>query len=336
MSLAANRIATRDDAKHSRAHLNAEKAHASGSRCEYDVAIVGGGPAGLAGATYLSRFLRSVVVLDAGSPRAALIPKSRNCPGFPDGIGGEELLGRLREQARAYGTEIVQTQVLSADAIEDGFTLVTRSGPFHASFVILATGLVDKVPAVSGLHEGISAGLIGLCPVCDGYEARTKRVGVVGSEEDALKEALFMLTYTAYAVILANHPAEVGEAVRKQSAQAGIEIWDSVAEIAVTSDELHVSMADGSSRRLDMLYSAMGCDVRSDLATQIGADRDDNGYILVGPRSETSVPGVYAIGDVAQALNQIAVAFGQAAQAATDIHNKLRKREPRRIRSVPA
>jgi len=290
----------------------------------------------LTAATYLARFRRSVVVFDAGNPRAALIPLSRNCPGFPEGVGGTELLRRLREQARAYGAEIVEASVSSIEGQQDAFTLSTHSGTIEAFRVVLATGLVDKSPAIAGLQEGIAAGTIGLCPVCDGYETSGKRVGVLGQEEDALKEALFLLTYSKDVVILAKYPDEVGEAVRKQAAISGVEIWDTVDDVSVGADGLDVAMADGSSRQLDMLYSAMGCDVRSELATQIGADCDDKGFILVGPHLETSVPGVYAIGDVAQALNQIAVGFGHAALAATHIHNALRDRDPLHVRSVPA
>src|SRR5688500_1505667 len=76
-----------------------------------DVAVVGGGPAGLAAAVYLSRFLRSVVVFDAGDARAKLIPRTHNCPGFPDGIAGEELVIRLREQATNYGADIIEARV---------------------------------------------------------------------------------------------------------------------------------------------------------------------------------------------------------------------------------
>ncbi len=306
------------------------------SRGRYDVAIVGGGPAGLTAATYLARFRRSVVVLDAGNPRAALIPLSRNCPGFPEGIGGTALLRRLREQASAYGADIVKTTVRFIDGQQDGFALSTDSGNVDASRVILATGLVDKVPAIDGLHEAIAAGSVGLCPVCDGYEAIARRVGVLGPAEDALKEALFLLTYSKDVVILANQPEKVGKSVRKQAAISGIAIWDMVADLSPGADGLDVTLSDGSKRQLDMLYPALGCDVRSELAAQIGADCDAQGFILVGPHLETSVPGIYAIGDVAQALNQIAVGFGHAALAATHIHNALRERDPLHNRSVPA
>jgi len=199
----------------------------------FDVAVVGGGPAGLTAAAYLARFLRSVVVLEAGDARAALIPMSRNCPGFPEGIGGVDLLGRLRHQATEYGAEIFRAPVQAIEVQEGAFALWTASGTVEASFVILATGIVDKAPAIVGLREGLSAGLIGLCPVCDGYEAKGKRMGVVGQEQDALKEALFLRTYSSHVFMLANYPEDVREAARKQAAKAGIEIWDTVDDVIV-------------------------------------------------------------------------------------------------------
>lgn len=336
MRLGAGRSAAKSDSKRRQELTDAARDAIPGSLRKYDVAVVGGGPAGLTAATYLARFRRSVVVLDAGDPRAALIPLSRNCPGFPEGVGGSELLCRLRKQACAYGAEIVEAPVLSINGQQDAFTLSTHSGNIKAARVVLATGLVDKAPAIAGLQEAIAAGWVGLCPVCDGYEASAKRVGVVGQAEDALKEALSLLTYSKDVIVLANDPEDVGEAVRKRAAISGIEIWDTIADVTIGADGLAVAMADGSSRQLDMLYSAMGCDVRSELAMRIGADCDDKGFILVGPHLETSVAGVYAIGDVAQALNQIAVGFGHAALAATHIHNALRDRDPRTNRSVQA
>jgi thioredoxin reductase (NADPH) len=163
-----------------------------------DVAIVGGGPAGLTASLYLARFLRSVAVLDAGDARAALIPMSRNCPGFPVGIGGGEMLRRLKHQAAEHGAEIVHATVETIEVRDGAFALCMASGSVEALFVILATGIVDKVPAIVGLREGIAAGSIGLCPVCDGYEATGKKIGVVGQEEDALKEALFLRTYSSH------------------------------------------------------------------------------------------------------------------------------------------
>jgi thioredoxin reductase (NADPH) len=291
-----------------------------------DVAIVGGGPAGLAASVYLARFLRSVIVLEAGDSRAALIPMSHNCPGFPDGIAGQEILRALRVQASSYGADIRLAPVDAIESHGDVFLVSTNAGAIEASHVILATGIVDKAPPIEGLLEGISLGRIRLCPVCDGYEAVGKRIGVVGPGPAAMRESIFLRNFSPDVVILANSPDDIDMADRSNAAAHGIRIWDEVDDVRLTDADLEVAMVDGSTRHLDVLYSAMGCDVRSELAASIGASCDDEGFVLVSQHLETSVPGFYAIGDVAKSLNQMAVGFGHAALAATHIHNSLRNR----------
>ena len=299
----------------------------SDTRFAVDVAVVGGGPAGLAAALYLARFLRSIVVFDAGDARAKLIPKTNNCPGFPDGIAGTELLDRLRRQTADYDVNIIDGCVSSAVKAENGlFLLSTTAGIVEASTVILATGIVDKAPAIARLREGIAKGAIRLCPVCDAYEAKGKRVGIVGAQQAALKEAVFLKAYTSSVSMLFNYPQDVSQSLREQAAAAGVEIWDSVDDLTLCDDGVDVVMADGSTKRhIDVVYTAMGCDVRSELAYALGAELDEEGHVLVGADLETCVSGLYAIGDVARALNQIAVGFGHAALAATHIHKYLRR-----------
>jgi thioredoxin reductase (NADPH) len=267
-------------------------------------------------------------VFDAGDARARLISKTHNCPGFPEGISGDELLGRLFEQATAYGAEIVATGVEEVERRADTFVLRTQFGSVQAPHVVLATGIVDKAPAIPDMRGLIRAGTVRLCPVCDAYEARGQRIGVVGPELVALKEAFFLRHYSPHVTILANYPEDVSEVTRRKASAKGIAILDVVDDLVNGDGKLDVVMADGSlPPEIDVIYCAMGCEVRSELATALGAARDEEGYLLVGPHLETTVPGLYAIGDVAKALNQIAVGFGQAALAASHIHNALRDRD---------
>jgi thioredoxin reductase (NADPH) len=292
-----------------------------------DVAIVGAGPAGLAAAVYLARFRRSVLVFDAGDARAKLIPKTRNCPGFPEGIAGEDLLSRLRDQAEIYGARIVHAGVESIDGSVGEFSLATTAGDAKASRVVLATGIVDRAPEIAGLREAIAAGTVRLCPVCDAYEAAGQRIAVAGPEHLALKEALFLKDYSSRVCMLSNYPEDISQATRMRAAAENIEVWDNVYDLVPNGSGFDVIMADGSpDRQVDVVYPSMGCDVRSELAANLGAACDEEGYVLVGQHLETSVPGLYAIGDVAKALNQIAVGFGHAAMAAAHIHMDFRER----------
>ncbi len=290
----------------------------------YEVAIVGGGPAGLAAAAYLGRFLRSAIVLDAGDARAKLISKTHNCPGFPEGISGTSLLKRLKRQATRYGTRIVAGRVECLEMDQGGFLLQTSVGHIGAPCVVLATGVVDRAPAIPNIRKAIAAGSIRLCPVCDAYEVQGCRVGVVGPEDAALQEAIFLRHFTPHVSILCNFPADFSSSHRALAKREGIGIWDAVDDLQQRPDGFEIVMANGDpTRAVDVIYPCMGCDVRSELAAAVGAECDEEGYILIGDHLETTIPGLYAIGDVAKALNQIGVGFGHAALAATHIHNEL-------------
>lgn len=288
-----------------------------------EVAIVGGGPAGLTSAVYLARFRRDTVVFDAADARAELIPQTRNCPGFPEGISGIELLDRLRRQATAFGAKIVRERVETIERREGGFIVRTRVGELRTSRLILATGIVDKTPAIRNLKEAIARRLVRLCPVCDAFEATDARIGVIGTDQAAFKEAKFLTHYTSRVAMLCNHPSAISEPLRASVAAARVELWDTVDKIQIGQSKVVTVMSDKTTRELDVVYPSMGCIVRSELALNLGARCDEEGYIAVGDHMQTSVSGVYAIGDVVKALNQVAVAFGHAALAATHIHNAL-------------
>ena len=136
---------------------------------------------------------------------------------------------------------------------------------------------------------------------------------------------MFLRDYTPHVAMLFNYSADASPATRDKAVGAGIEVWDKVDDLVSSDTGFWVEMAEGMpARQLDIIYPSMGCEVRSELALALGADCDEAGYVRVGDTLESSVPGLYAIGDVAVGLNQIAVAFGHAALAATNIHKSLR------------
>ena len=125
-----------------------------------DCLIVGAGPAGLTAATYLARFRRHILVVDAGASRARWIPASHNCPGFPFGVAGNELLARFRLQAQSYGVASTAACVTQLSRHADGFTASDGERHWHARSVILATGVVDRMPELAGLEEAIDTGAV--------------------------------------------------------------------------------------------------------------------------------------------------------------------------------
>jgi thioredoxin reductase (NADPH) len=289
----------------------------------FDVLVVGAGPAGLTAATYLARFHRRFAVVDAGASRARWIPSSHNCPGFPQGIGGEELLGRLREQAEGFDARIERGRIASLR--RDGVTFVARAEDgreWRARFVLLATGVVDAMPAMAGLQAGIERNAVRLCAVCDGYEASDDRIAVLAPVDEAIRHAAFLRTFSRQVSAVPSAPAAPSAECARLAAEAGIDILSPAIALACNEDGCVVTTESGE-HRFDTLYPVLGSDAQSRLATELGATVDDNGELRVDAQMQTSVDGLYAIGDVVSALNQISVALGHAAIAASAVHNRL-------------
>ena len=290
-----------------------------------DCLVIGGGPAGLTAATYLARYRRSTRLIDADDSRANLIPASHNYPGFK-GVGGRDLLRRMREQAALYGIEPERGRVSGLRRRSDGsFTASLGTDEIRARHVLLATGLVDERPAIEGFDD-IPADAVRYCPICDGYEAMDRRVGVLGDLENAGKKALFLRTYTRDVVLFAGDAA--ADSARRALQDADVRIAGAPVKIRCESGTLQMIVEGGRGYEIDLLYPALGCSARSELATALGARCNDIGTLLVDDHQQTSVEGLYAAGDVVSDLHQLAVATGHAAIAATDIHNGL-LRNPR-------
>ena len=287
-----------------------------------DCLIIGGGPAGLLAAVYLGRYRRSVQVIDAGESRAAKIPESHNYPGF-FGIAGPALLRRLDAQARLYGAELVTGRVTSLRK-EGGTFVVSSSGSdVKARFVLLATGLIDRCPRIEGQPADCPSDVIRFCPICDGYEATDLRVGVLGDMKAGGKKALFLRTYTKdVSLFLTDETEDVDW--QERLTKANVRIVGELHQIRQgTENTVTVATQQGEIHEVDALYPALGCDVRSDLATGLGAAATENGTLEVDDHQRTTIEGLYAAGDVVTDLHQLSVAFGHAAIAATDIHNRL-------------
>ena len=302
-----------------------------------DCLIVGGGPAGLTAAIYLARFHLQVVVVDGGNSRAALIPKTRNHAGFPEGITGPNLLRRMSQQARIYGARVVEGTV---DAIipegadsGEGFLASGSFGEISAHSVLLATGVINNRPDMpDDLHDAaLARGLIRYCPICDGYEVTDQPVGIIGTGERGLGEALFLRGYTADLTLIAPGGAhELDEAQRAELAEAGVRLVDGpTGAFELGEDRIRMDSAAGI-LTFASLYPALGSAIRSELAVALGAETSADGCLLVDAHQRTSVAGLYAAGDVVKGLDQISHAMGEGGVAATTMRNDLAKRRPLR------
>ena len=297
-----------------------------------DCLVIGGGPAGLTAAIYLSRYHLGILVVDGGKSRASTIPCTHNHAGYPEGIAGTDLVERMREQARRYGARIETGQVTRLDRHDDGlFHAEWGSGPIRARSVLLATGVTNRRPPMDEeLHDdALARGLIRYCPICDGYEVTDKKVGVIGSGKGGVNEALFLRGYTADVTLIAPHKAlDISDADRDLLDHAGIVTVDGPAEgVAIAHDCITVDTAEGHFT-FDSVYPALGSDVHNQLAEQVGAKLSGDACVVVDSHMRTSVPGLYAAGDLVLGLDQISNAMGQGGVASTTIRNDLAKERP--------
>ena len=292
---------------------------------DVDVLIIGAGPAGLTAATYLARFRRRVLVADGGAARACWIPVSHNLPGFPHGITGEAILARMTEQALEFDAVIEPGRVTSLARDGDGFTADLNGRELRARAVLLATGVSDHHPDLPGVERAIERALVRICPICDGYEAIDKAVAIIGKDDRGVREAAFLRTYSDRVALIHTGPAE---ALTREDdlGRLGVELIRApIDNVRLEGDRVTALSWGGAFRAFDLVYSALGTSPNADLARSLGARTGDDGCMVVDPHQATSVPGLYAAGDVVRGLNQIAVAGAEAAIAATAIHNALRE-----------
>jgi thioredoxin reductase (NADPH) len=293
-----------------------------------DCLIVGAGPAGLTAAIYLARYRRNFVLADSGSSRASLIPCTHNYPGFPDGISGIDLLRRLKEQAERYGAVVTHGAVTKIERTGTGFNATLGDNVIAARKIILATGIVDREPALPNLRQIIYRGNIRLCPICDGYEVVDRSVAVLGPVSEAVKKLLFLHTYTRDLTFLPVGDLSLSDEEERILRSLNIAFpLQRTADLRIEGDEITAILAGGAQCRVDILYPALGADARSQLLVAIGGAVNENGCILTDAHQQTNVPGFYAAGDVVNELNQIAVATAHAAIAATAIHNALNEED---------
>ncbi|WP_137286941.1 NAD(P)/FAD-dependent oxidoreductase [Halorussus salinisoli] len=298
---------------------------------EYEVAVVGGGPAGLTTALYTTRLSHDTVVMNRGGGRAAMMTETHNVIGVTEDVSGKELLQTAREQIQHYGADYVRNFVESVERTEDGrFRLSTGSGDgdpaFLAERVVLATGFSDErpdpplPPTGRGLHW---------CLHCDAYLFVDEPVFVMGTGESAAHVAMIMLNFTDEVDLLTRgDEIEWSDETDRQLRAHPVEIVEEDVAAMEKGDDGWLEgfeFEDGTFREYRGGFPMYGSDYNAELADQLGCERNDDGTVAVGEAGETSVTGVYAVGDLTAGHNQIPVAMGEGANAGIDIHYELRE-----------
>jgi len=294
---------------------------------DYEVVVVGGGPAGLTAALYTTRLTHDTAVVDRGGGRAAMMLDTHNVIGVTEETSGNELLATAKEQLEGYGTDLRRGVVTDARRVDGRFELSSSEGALTADAVVLATGFSDGRPdpplprTGRGLHW---------CLHCDGYMFVDEPVYVMGHNDAAAHVAMILLNFTDDVDLLLRG-AEPTWSEETEALIRGHPVEIVEAEIeSMFKDEEDPSwlggfeFADGRRQEYTGGFAMYGGEYNAELADQLGCERHDDGRVAVDEDGRTSVEGVYAVGDLTPGNKQIPIAMGEGAKAGIAIHKQLR------------
>jgi thioredoxin reductase len=293
----------------------------------FEIGIVGGGPAGLSAAVWSARYLHSVCVVDSGDPRNWETLSINGFLGL-DEIRPPELRGRGRDACRSLGVELVDGIVLRVDKQDDEHFLIQLEGGRRIASrrLLLAIGIRDVWPDVPGI-ERIYGSNAHVCPDCDGYDARDKKVVVIGNGRRAVGMALNLTTWTRDIIICTNgRPADLDlpEYAEKLDALNIPVLTERINCVTLDAHGIHcLALENGMQLDADKIFFAIAQYPADDLGEQLGCERDDEGKIVVDAHGHTSVRNVFAAGDITPGAQLAVAAAAEGAVAALSIHKSL-------------
>jgi thioredoxin reductase len=309
-------------------------------RADYDVGIVGGGPAGLTAAIWLARYLHSVVLVDSGDPRNWETRGINGYLGHPH-IKPAEIRALGRDECRKHGVQLVDAILTTARKVDDEqFVLTTQDGTqLTVRRVLLAIGIRDVWPDVPGLDH-VYGDNAHVCPDCDGYDARGKKVVVIGHGRKAVGMALNLTTWTRDIIICTNAHApemDLPEYCQKLDALNIPVLTEPILRVQCEGSAIHsVQLAGGAQLDADKIFFTLGQypadDPITQLGDQLGCARDEEDLIVIDEHYHTSVRNVFAAGDIVPGPQLAIAAASDGAIAALAMHKSLvpaeRKLEP--------
>jgi len=291
----------------------------------HDLIIIGGGPAGLTAGLYNARARLDVLLLERLAPGGQVLTTDwvENYPGFPDGISGFELMDKMKTQAMRFGLKILSEEVAKLELSEKRKVVATTQGPKEAKAIILASGATWKKLGIEGEDQLMGRG-VSFCATCDGPFYRDQDVAVIGGGDTAVEEAIFLTRFVSKVYLV--HRRDQLRATKllqeRAMAQEKIEfVWDTVPVQILGKDGVEgielKNVKTGSVSRRDVkgVFVFIGTIPNTELVNG-QVDLDENGFVITDNNMETSVPGVFAAGDVRSKLfRQIATAVGEGAAA---------------------
>jgi thioredoxin reductase (NADPH) len=300
-----------------------------------NVIVIGSGPAGLTAALYTARAnLKPLVIegLEAGG-QLMLTTLVENWPGYRDGIDGPDLMAAMREQAQRFGAEIIRGNVTSVDLLAHPFTVKTSDAEYQARALIVATGASARLLGLASERSLLGHG-VSTCATCDGYFFRGKPIAVVGGGDSAMEEAIFLTRFASHVTVVHRRDTLRASKIMQDKAFANPKIsfeWNAdVEEIKDTGKGEVTSMVIRNHQTgavkdipVDGVFVAIGHTPNTALFNG-QLDTDANGYIVTHAGSRTSVPGVFACGDVQDHVYRQAItAAGSGCMAAIDAEKYL-------------
>ncbi|MET9180570.1 NAD(P)/FAD-dependent oxidoreductase [Kitasatospora aureofaciens] len=292
----------------------------------HDAVVIGAGAAGLSAALVLGRARRRVAVVDAGEPRNA---PAAHMQGFlsRDGMPPAALLAVGREEVARYGVDLIDGRVEhveNAEPTELGFLVHLAGGPvLHARRVVVATGLRDGLPELPGLAERWGRDVLH-CPYCHGWEVRDRPLGVLGTAPGSVDQALLLRQWSADVVLLA-HTLELTAADRERLAARGVRVVGGrIVRLVADDGRLRgVELDTGRVVNREAVFVFPQPVPRDALLFGLDCARDDDGWVTTDRTGRTSVPGVWAVGNVADPRAQVVTAAGTGAAAAFALNHDL-------------
>ncbi len=293
----------------------------------FDIGVIGGGPAGLSAAIWSARYLHSVCVIDSGDPRNWETLGVNGYLGL-DEIRPAELRGRGRETARSLGVDLIDGVVLRVDQTEDEHSLIQLEGgaKIVSKRLLLAIGIRDVWPDLPGIERAYGSNAH-VCPDCDGFDARDKKVVVIGNGRRAVGMALNLTTWTRDIIICTNGrppELELKEYCEKLDALNIPVLAEPIKRVTVDTSGIHcLTFDNGMPLDANKIFFAIAQYPADDLGVQLGCERDEEGRIVVDGHGHTSVENVFAAGDITPGPQLAIAAAAEGAVAAIAMHKSL-------------
>jgi thioredoxin reductase (NADPH) len=304
-----------------------------------EVVIIGSGPAGLAAAIYAGRSQLSPLLItgNALGGQAATTSEVENYPGFPNSIGGAELMQLMQQQAERFGTRVEMDEVVEVNLRQHPFVIKTYSHTYEAKSLIISTGVSPRLLGVPG-EDRLKGHGVSYCATCDGFFYKDKTVVVVGGGDAAVEEALYLTRFAGKVFIVHRRNRLRAQKLAQERAFENRKIelvWDSLVTEVLGEEQVtgvrikNTKTGEESVLAADGMFTYVG-NIPNTQLFQGQLDLDDRGYIVTDRRMHASVPGVYAAGDVQEhVLKQIATAIGSGAIAAMEAEKFIAEMEGR-------